>query len=167
MLRPSQRLIGLYILCSIYFHEDVKTTPFYQLILDLLARVETLRIAEQKMLIEFVKSVPKFAKQTPVQYIREAEAEAEPPAKLLQDLEPYQKAHSENMPTTNLLNSASLTSVIRDEEAVVPKKESQIHIDIARDLDIQETCFNEVLPPILTPINESDESYLIDNVLPI
>lgn len=112
MLNIRQRLVGLYVLYEIYLHENVKTTPFYQLVLDLLDHADLLHIAEQSLLMDFVKSVPKISKQTPKEYI--AEANKMPRQQLLLDLEPYRKAHKENMPKTNEISAASLTSLIRD-----------------------------------------------------
>ncbi len=109
-----QRLVGLYILYEIYLNENVKTTPFYQLVLDLLARADTLHVAEQKLLADFLRSVPKVGKQTPSEFIKEAEKSA--PGKFQQDLEPYRKAHAENMPKTSPLYGAQVTSVVRDED---------------------------------------------------
>ena len=115
-MRPAQRLIGLYLLYEIYLHENVKTTPFYQLVLDLLSRRNKLHVAEQKLLTDFLQSVPRIAKHTPAQYIRDAEHA--PPAKELQDLEPYRKAHIENMPTTLPLPAAALSALLPDVDEV-------------------------------------------------
>lgn len=106
--------MGLYILYEIYLHENVKTTPFYQLVLDLLSRSGTLHVAEQKLLAGFLRSVPRMGKQTPTEFIAEAEKAA--PAKFHQDLEPYRKAHIENMPQTKLTDSAGIISVLCDED---------------------------------------------------
>ncbi|MDR3549207.1 MAG: hypothetical protein P4M11_13260 [Candidatus Pacebacteria bacterium] len=113
-MNQRQRLVGLYILYEIYLHENVKTTPFYQLVLDLLARADTLHVAEQKLLTDFLKSVPKVGKLTPSEYIMEAERL--PAVRFQQDLEPYRKAQAENMPRTALHHSASLSAVVRDED---------------------------------------------------
>lgn len=114
MLNIKQRLVGLYVLYEIYLHENVKTTPFYQLVLDLLGRAATLHVAEQHLLTDFVKSVPKIAKQTTTAYI--AEAEKKPAPQLDLDLEPYRKAHKENMPKTSILGGSALIPLIRDVE---------------------------------------------------
>ncbi len=119
MLNIKQRLVGLYVLYEIYLHENVKTTPFYKLVLDLLDRAETLHIAEQCLLIDFVKSVPKMAKQSPAEYI--TEIEKRPRQQLDLDLEPYRKAHKENMPKTTVLDSSALVPVIRDQSDSKPQ----------------------------------------------
>ena len=103
----------MYILYEIYLHENVKTTPFYQLVLDLLSHADALHVAEQKLLADFLRSVPKVGKQTPAEFIKEAEKSA--PGKFQQDLEPYRKAHAENMPKTNLLYGSEVSPAIRDE----------------------------------------------------
>jgi len=113
-LTLRQRLVGLYILYEIYLHENVKTTPFYQLVLDLLSKADSLHVAEQKLLADFLRSVPKVGKQTPSEFIKEAEKSA--PGKFQQDLEPYRKAHAENMPKSHLIYSSQITGTIRDEE---------------------------------------------------
>ncbi len=115
MLSTGQRLVGLYILYEIYRHENVRTTPFYQLVLDLLSKAESLHPAEQNLLVEFVKSVPKIAKQTPDAYIAEVAGKGGKP-QIPVDLEPYRKAHKENMPKTGPISEASLLPVISDEE---------------------------------------------------
>ena len=114
MLSLRQRLIGLYILYEIYLHENVKTTPFYELVLDLLSKADTLHAAEQKLLMDFLKSVPKVGKQIPAEYIKEVEKS--PPTKFQQDLEPYRKAQAENMPKTSALYASAISAVIRDDE---------------------------------------------------
>jgi hypothetical protein len=101
-----------------YLHEHVKTTPFYQLVLDLLARSESLHIAEQRLLSGFLRSVPKMSKQTPTEFI--AEVEKLGAEKLKQDLEPYRKAHIEHMPNTTVLDSSGIISVICDESTNKP-----------------------------------------------
>jgi len=83
------------------------------LVLDLLARADGLHVAEQKLLTDFLKSVPKVGKQTPTEFVKEAEKTVA--AKFQQDLEPYRKAHAENMPKTSLLEAASISAVVRDE----------------------------------------------------
>ncbi len=104
--------MGLYILYEIYLHENVKTTPFYQLVLDLLARADTLHVAEQRLLTDFLKSVPKIGKQTPAEYIKEAERAGA--TRFRQDLGPYRKAHAENMPRTAGHFAASVNAVVGD-----------------------------------------------------
>ncbi len=104
----------MHLLYEIYLHENVKTTPFYQLVLDLLSRRGKLHVAEQKLLTDFLQSVPRIAKQTPAQYIRDAQHA--PPAKELQDLEPYRKAHIENMPITQPLPASALPALLSDED---------------------------------------------------
>ena len=106
--------MGLYILYEIYLHENVRTTPFYQLVLDLLEKAETLHPAEQSLLVDFVKSVPKIAKQTPHSYISEALKVPSPQLPL--DLEPYRKAHKENMPKTDEKSAASMLAVVNDRD---------------------------------------------------
>jgi hypothetical protein len=98
----------------------VKTTPFYQLVLNLLAKADTLHVAEQKLLTEFLKSVPKIAKQTPTEYIKEAEKSC--PEKNFQDLEPYRKAHADNMPRTNLQHASSIPIVLKEEDDLRERK---------------------------------------------
>lgn len=83
--------------------------------LDLLAKADTLHVAEQKLLTDFLKSVPKIAKQTPIEYIKEAEKSI--PVKFQQDLEPYRKAHADNMPKASPIHAASIPTVIRDEDS--------------------------------------------------
>ena len=108
--------MGLYVLYEIYLHENVKTTPFYRLVLDLLSRKEVLHAAEQKLLTDFLQSVPRIAKQTPSQYIREAEKtlSVPVPVPVPLDLEPYRKAHVDNMPAVSLLHAASLSPLLTD-----------------------------------------------------
>ena len=114
MLDTKQRLVGLHVLSKIYAQENVATTPFYKLMLDLLENSELLHVAEQSLLAEFVKSVPKISKLTPSEYI--AQVEAAPPPNLQLDLEPYRKSQKLNMPKTNELNSSSLLPLLPDED---------------------------------------------------
>lgn len=118
MLSISQRLVGLYILYEIYLDENVKTTPFYMLVLELLSRVETLHVAEQKLLTDFIKSAPKNSKLTPIDYIKEAQINHQPISHI--DLELYRKTHIENMPKTTPLNASSVINQIHDEENTKP-----------------------------------------------
>ena len=165
MLNVKQRLVGLYVLYEIYLHENVKTTPFYQLVLDLLDKAKLLHVAEQKLLIELVKSVPKIAKQTPNQYIKEAENES---AMILQpDLEPHRKAQAENMPKTGYLSASSIVTVLRDQDKpnnslkLLPSATSH---DAIPPLDNAELYFRELVPEILRPVPQPDESYLLEDV---
>lgn len=112
MLDLKQRLIGLYILYEIYLNENVKTTPFYQLVLNLLSAANSLHPAEQKLLMDFLRSVPKVAKQTPGDFIvgvQRAESE-----RFRKDLCPYRKAHAENMPCTSPLYCAAVAPTLCD-----------------------------------------------------
>jgi hypothetical protein len=110
MLNQRQRLVGLYILYGIYLHENVKTTPFYQIVLTLLSQANSLHAAEQKLLADFLRSVPKVGKQTPIEFIKGVEKPV--PGKFNQDLEPYRKAHTENMPHTNLLQASEVINIL-------------------------------------------------------
>ncbi len=115
MLSTRERLVGLYILYEAYLNEKVKTTPFYQLVLNLLESHNFLHPAERRLLTDFLKSVPRIAKQTPLEYMKETEKATgglgQP------DLEPYRKAHTANMPPTSQLQGASTIKVLRDEES--------------------------------------------------
>jgi len=156
-LNISQRLVGLYILYEIYLHENVKTTPFYQLVLDLLAKPDSLHVAEHKLLTEFLKSVPKFAKQTPAEYIKEAEKSA--PEKFQQDLDPYRKAHAENMPRTNPMHASSIPNILRDEH------ESTQNAGFTYSaLDNDELALSELFPTALRPLPVTDEAYILNDV---
>jgi len=104
--------VGLYILYEIYLHENVKTTPFYQIVLTLLSQANTLHAAEQKLLADFLRSAPKVGKQTPIEFIKGVEKSV--PGKFNQDLEPYRKAHTENMPRTSLLQASEVINVIHE-----------------------------------------------------
>ena len=99
-------------LSKIYEHENVATTPFYKLMLDLLESSELLHVAEKSLLIELVKSVPKISKLTPAEYI--SQIEATPPPRLQLDLEPYKKSHKQNMPKTAEFDS--ILPIIHDED---------------------------------------------------
>ncbi len=159
MLSVCQRLVGLYILYEIYLNENVKTTPFYKLVLDLLARPEALHPAERKLLIGLIKSVPRIAKQTPMQYVKEAESE--PPPRLDVDLEPYRKSQTENMPKTTLLEAASISPVVKDaEEKFLPALKSEA----LPVLDPEEMLFSELAPELLRPTPTPDESYILSTV---
>ena len=109
-----QRLVGLYILYEIYLNENVKTTPFYQLVLDLLSRSSELHVSEQRLLADFLHSVPKVGKQTPAEFILTAEKTTT--GKFNQDLEPYRKAHIENMPKTTIMNGSEVDAIVRDND---------------------------------------------------
>lgn len=158
MLTVSQRLVGLFILYEIYLHANVKTTPFYQIMLDLLTRKNSIHPAERKLLLSLVKSVPKISKLTPKQYIEMTNKEEEKNEEV--DLEPHKKAHTENMPSIPLLNSASIVSVVDDF-----KKKQQILNSVILDND--EIKPQELLPDLYCPIPSSDESYLLQSVLSI
>ena len=114
MLNVRQRLVGLYILYETYLHENVKTTPFYPLVLNLLARIDSLHVAERRLLTDYLSSVPKIAKQSPLEYVKETERLGT----TLQrpDLEPYRRAHADNMPATDPLSAAAVTPTVRDDE---------------------------------------------------
>ena len=162
MLTVPQRLIGLYILYELYRNENVKTTPFYQLMLDLLSSTVLTHPAEKKLLTELVKSMPKFSKITPSQYIKALEEEESAWRSLELDLEPHRKAHSESMPCAPLIHSSSVSSIIMDNDnAMLGRTRSG---EIALDED--ETELNECLPVVERPIPAgNDESYLIEDVL--
>ena len=125
MLSTRERLVGLYILYEIYLNEKVKTTPFYQLVLDLLESRETLHPAERRLLTDFLKSVPRIAKQTPIEYIQETEKAPADPSQ--PDLEPYRKAHVANMPKTSLLQGASTISILRDQDDYRPAHDPRLY----------------------------------------
>lgn len=142
---------------EIYLHENVKTTPFYKLVLDLLTRSETLHIAEQRLLSGFLRSVPKMSKQTPTEFI--AEAEKSGGGKFQQDLDPYRKAHIENMPQTASLDNSGIISTLSDDNKQPDSNSKMI------GLDAEEGLLNTVLPVMLRPVSNNDESYIIDDVL--
>ncbi len=165
MLDTPQRLAGLYILYEIYRHENVKTTPFYQLMLDLLS--SPIHISERKLLTELVKSVPKIAKLTPSQYLSQSVAESEsvPAATIGLDLEPYRKAHAENMPAAPLKAAASVPPMIDDFNNPHEALKASAPVPIFFDQD--ELTFGEFVPPQIRPIPfAADESYLLENVGP-
>ena len=114
MLNIRQRLVALYILYETYLHDKVKTTPFYSLILNLLAHIDSLHPSERHLLIDYLKSVPKIAKQTPTEYVKETEKMAGPI--VCPELEPYRRAHVENMPSADGLSAVSVTPTVRDDE---------------------------------------------------
>ena len=161
MLDVKQRLVGLYILYEIYLHENVRTTPFYQLVLNLLSQAELLHPAERKLLVGFVKSVPKIAKQTLNHYIQEAEHDSALEPEL--DLEPYRKAHAENMPKTSSLSACSITNLIRDEGSGLQRQDN-IKLGHTTELDESELSLNELLPTMLRPEPIGEESYIVQNV---
>jgi hypothetical protein len=166
MLNVKQRLVGLYVLYEIFLHENVKTTPFYQLVLDLLDKAEHLHVAEQKLLNELVKSVPKIAKQTPNQYIKEAQSGSM--TLIQQDLEPHRKAHAENMPKTGELNASSIITILRDQEETKSDNKQQNAVESHPSvftLDNEELLFRELVPEMLRPVPQSNEAYLLDDVL--
>ncbi len=116
MLSPRQRLVGLYILHGIYLHEsneeDVTTTPFYQLVLDLLSRADTLPLPEQKLLLCFLRSVPpRVGKQTPAEYIKEAEDEG-----AVAETSGSKNKHKKKAEEKSTLRKASLIHVLDDPE---------------------------------------------------
>jgi hypothetical protein len=114
MLSVGQRLVGLHLLYECYLHENVKTTPFYPLVLNLLQQPDGLHPAERRLLTAYLNSVPKIAKLTPAEYIQETEKT--PPDSLSCDFEPYRKAHAGHMPQTSPYCAAALTPVLRDNE---------------------------------------------------
>lgn len=104
---------------AIYLHENVTTTPFYQLVLDLLKKPKNLHPSERKLLTDFLKSVPKVGKQTPNEYVQESDKDED--GKYCKDLYPYYKAHAEHMPHTNLLCHSEVESIIRDGQMLFPE----------------------------------------------
>ena len=140
----------------------MKTTPFYQLVLNLLENASSLHPAEQRLLIDFLRSVPKVGKQTPSEFISEVEkSECE---KFKKDLSPYRKAHAENMPRTTLLHSSELISIISDESSL-PDISSNSRKTVWSTIKPDELQLNGLLPTILRPLPQSDESYIIDDVV--
>lgn len=109
----------MYILYEIYLNENVKTTPFYQLVLDLLSHADQLHPAEQKLLVDFLRYVPRMGKQTPGEFINEVKKSIN--GKFKQDLEPYRKLHAENMPSTSLLYHSQMNTVISDSSITLPE----------------------------------------------
>jgi heat shock protein HspQ len=100
-------------------HENVKTTPFYQLVLNLLSNPQHLHPAEQKLLTDFLQSVPKVGKQTVNEFMQEVNKSVN--KKSLRDLEPYYKVHAENMPRTNLLYSCEVSPILHEKNLVPPE----------------------------------------------
>lgn len=84
------------------------------MVLDRLSNPSKLHIAEEKLLSGFLRSVPRIENQTPTEFVAGAEKSEIEEQK--QDLEPYHKAHIENMPHTNLLNKSGVAGLIRDGE---------------------------------------------------
>jgi len=168
MLTVSQRLIALNILYEIYLHENVKTTPFYQLMLDLLV-ASSKHPAETRLLNELVKSVPKISKLTPNQLIKSTEAEV-PKTKFFEtDMEPYKKAHTENMPIVPLIHSSSVPPVISDHNDIPQAKIQEIHNQspVCVQLENEELELHEFLPNIerIQPSKDSsNEDYLLTDV---
>lgn len=155
MLTTSQRLVGLFILYKTYLHANVKTTPFYQMMLDLFAKKNPISISEKELLLNLIQSVPKVSKMTPKQYIEMSTRDKEKYGEV--DLEPYRKAHVENMPCISLLHSASIMSSIDDFE------NQRLNFENF-SLDDEEVLPQEFLPNIHRPIPSSDESYLFQSV---
>ena len=107
-------------------NENVKTTPFYQLVLNLLSNPQYLHPAEQKLLTDFLQSVPKVGKQTVNEFMQEVDKSIN--KKSLYDLEPYYKVHAENMPLTNLLYSCEVSPVLREEDFVPPESSKYFYL---------------------------------------
>ena len=80
--------------------------------LNLIEKLDTLQPPEQQLLVGFINSVPKIAKQTPAMYI--AVVSKEPPPPIPSDLAPYQKAHNENMPNTDTMRKSSIIDIVAD-----------------------------------------------------
>lgn len=99
---------------SAFQHENVRTTPFYQLVLDLLATPQNLHPAELFLLVDFVKSIPKISKQTPDQLVSDCSKNPIDTSQIVTDLQPYKKAHLENMPKTGDFEKSAIFPVIRD-----------------------------------------------------
>jgi len=114
MLSLKQRLVSFYILYGMYSNEKVKTTPFYQLMLEQLEKSQRLHPVEKKLLADILWSVPRISKRTPNDYSKESETTESD--KFQQDFAPYYKAHAANMPKTSALSASSLIHVIKDEE---------------------------------------------------
>ncbi len=113
MLNIRQRLIGLYIIYGMYLNDKVKTTPFYQLVLDRLGQNDPLHLAERRLLTDILKAVPRVARRTPAEYIREANSS---PDLTPVELEPYRRAHAENMPKADAIHACSVAGVVGDLE---------------------------------------------------
>ena len=141
----------------------MRTTPFYQLVLDLVGIPNSLQLPEQRLLEGFLKSIPKMAKQTPIEYL--SEASKLPPPQFPSDLTPYQNAHNENMPKTNLLTKASTVPIISDSAANEEQKLGYL-LTASNQLilDEDELNLNEYLPGILRPIPFANENYLLEDV---
>jgi hypothetical protein len=159
LLTLKERLTGLYILCEIYSCDNVRTTPFYQLVLDLLASVEDLHVAEYKLLNGFLTSVPRVGKKTPADFIQEAEMGDTSKSSI--DLEPYRKAHSENMPHTHLLHGAAVPPLLVDEDQEPP-------LDCLERFELapEDLTLDEFLPCLLRPpaTQPDSEDYILDDV---
>ena len=159
LLTQKERLIGLYILCEIYHYDNVRTTPFYQLILNLLASPEDLHVAEHKLLNGFLTSVLRVGKKTPEEYAKEAEIGEY--AKPFIDLEPYRKAHRESMPHTHLLHEAAVPQLL-----VEGPEERAIDRTAQGELNTEEINLEEFLPCLFRPLPmaEANEDYLLQDV---
>jgi hypothetical protein len=140
----------------------VKTTPFYQLVLNLLENASSLHSAEQRLLMDFLGSVPKVGKQAPSEFI--SEVERSECGKFKKDLSPYRKAHAENMPHTSLLHSSELGLTISDTS---PSSDisSSSRKTIWSTIESDELQLDALLPAIIRPLPQSNESYIIEDVV--
>ena len=116
MLDESQRLLAFYILCEMYHHENVQTTPLMPVIIRTLQQYQERKEcsrAEAKLLQEFLVSVPKVAKLTIEEFLkREEEAEE----LKIPDIRNYLKKHEQHMPGVVGFEKSALSAVIIDNE---------------------------------------------------
>ena len=116
MLDESQRLLAFYILCEMYHHENVQTTPLMPVIIRTLQQYQERKEcsrAEAKLLQEFLVSVPKVAKLTIEEFLkREEEAEE----LKIPDIRNYLKKHEQHMPGVVGFDKSALSAVIIDNE---------------------------------------------------
>ena len=152
MLSIPKRLVALYLLYEIHLNDHVKTTPFFQLIIDLLSGIP-IHPAEWKFLAEILRSATKVSSMTPNQYINLGSEEKLEDV----DIQPYMKAHAENMPIVPLINCTSIKTVI-SEEGSLPVD------NIVPTLDSDEILLQELPPEIYRPLPTTEESYILKTV---
>jgi hypothetical protein len=171
MLSVGQRLVGLYILFETYPHETVKTTPFATFLLNLLIRLDSLHLAERRLLVEYSRAGPKIGKHTPAEYVKEAERLGqEIPAP---DLELFRQEVTANLIATDALSAASVAPTVRDDEEQRAQRLTPppYRASVAEDrvltgasIDSGETQFAEFLPALLLPVPQFDPSYIVQDV---
>lgn len=129
MIAKSQRIIAFFVLYELYRNENVKSTPFEAVVLSSLQtcashlNTTTNQVgednqykAEFKLLIEFLTSVPKFAKIAVQQYITDVEASREPIENPIPDIKNYIQIHQQHMPLVQGPKGYALTGTLREQD---------------------------------------------------